>query len=164
MKTYLLILFSTLLTFGCLSMDLDNYGPGKMPVPELMAAPDTLYIGDQALVMDTYLLRDFMPTSNPNSNSLSASLTIKTTDLTPFPESLTADAAWIVNIIDVWDTYLSGANTPPSQTGAHELRKVARNGPMWNTGLVVEVIVRLRHTDGSTYLLRAPNQRIMRTG
>lgn len=162
MKQILLCLtFCTTLS-ACSLFDGDD-GPGMLPLSQLRAAPDTLTLGDQNLVLRAFMWRDFQPISPPDGKPLIAIFWVYSADSTALPAGLTADAAWVVSGENVWDTYLTDEEPPPSEQQPYQLHKIAREGPKWGPGIEVDAVVRLRDERGESYLVRAPSQYISRT-
>ena len=127
----------------------------------LLSAPLSGKIEKRQYVLSTYLWRDFMPISPPGGKPLIASIRVSASDNKAFPSSLTVDRLWALKDAgQVWETELAGEGR---QTAANQLEKVARNGPKWEPGTKVDVVVRLEDKDNRTYLLRAAQQLISRT-
>ncbi len=90
-----------------------------------------------------------------------ASIRVSASDKKAFPASLKVDRLWVIKDEgQVWETELAGVGRQPT---ANQLEKVARNGPKWEPGTKVDVVVRLVDKDNRTYLLRAAQQLISRT-
>ncbi len=71
----LLSLLTTTLFIQCSDSDSVSVPP-DIPIETLLAAPDTLNIEDQSIVLTTYLWRDFQPLSPPNGKPLIAPMKI----------------------------------------------------------------------------------------
>jgi hypothetical protein len=84
-------------------------------------------------------------------------------DLQPFAVDLDAGRLWAINGRDVWETAFSEENRPRDGLHLHQLEKVARGGPKWETGIQVEVVVRVVTRSGLSFLLRATGQPVHRT-
>lgn len=164
MKKNFIIIASLVFIASCtLFGDKEEY-PGDIPIQELLAAPETLYIDNQPFLLRTYMWRDFQPISPPNGKPLIAIFWVYSADSTQIPEYLTANAAWIINEDKIWYTKLTGEAAPPSHLQPYELYEVARNGPKWGPDIEVDVVVQLQNNkDGSKHLIRASNQFIGRT-
>lgn len=159
---YILLCLALIVLPACALFGGDE-GPGALPLSELRSAPDTLTLGDQQLVLRTAMWRDFQPISPPEGKPLIALFWIYAADSTALPAGLTADAAWVVNGEEVWDTYFTDEEPPPGEQRPYQLYEVAREGPTWGPQIEVDAVVRVRDGDGASYLLRAPAQRIGRT-
>jgi hypothetical protein len=140
-------------------------GPFTPSVPwkELLAAPLQIEIDGRQYALETFLWRDFMPPSEPNGSPLAAVVNITAIDGLPFPAEIGSNRLWVVNGEEVWETGFSGENRPRDAAHPHQLEKYASGGPKWDTGIQVEVVVRVTTLSGKTYLLRATKQIIGRT-
>ncbi len=135
----------------------------SIPLEELLSAPEQVAVGGRTFRLETFLWRDFMPVSPPGGSALMAVLEITANDLQPFPADLGSDRLWVINGSEVWETDFSGENRPRDQAHPHQLEKLAGGGPKWETGIEVEVVVRLAGPSARGLLLRAPAQTIART-
>ncbi|MEW6411346.1 MAG: hypothetical protein AB1483_02605 [Candidatus Zixiibacteriota bacterium] len=126
----------------------------------LLSAPLKLQIDECRLGMDAYLWRDFMPISPPDGQPLAASINISTLDSGILAPSIIPLRLWVVKSdSEVWQT-----DIPTEQIRRYEtfLEFPATDGPKWEPGISVEVIVELRKDDQS-YYLRASDVLIHRT-
>lgn len=128
---------------------------------ELSAAPTTTAIGGRTLSLETYLWRDFQPSSPPNGKPLVVVARIRSTDGSPIPATVVVTGLWVVNAGEVW-TASPREETRRAPNGSM-FEVVAREGPKWGPGISVDVVVGLRDGNGEVSLLRAPAQRINRT-
>lgn len=126
----------------------------------LRDAPTQVRVNGYSLVMETYLGRDFMPAAPPDGQPMVAVLRIRTADGRPFPAGVTADRVSVVNGDQVW-TAATHQEHPSQQ--ANTLEVVARDGPKWDPGTKVDVVVYLHDAARREYRLRAPDQLIQRT-
>lgn len=127
----------------------------------LLSAPETVEIDGRQYVLETYLWRDFMPISPPGGKPLMASIRVSAKDERAFPAGLKVDRLWVVSDAQqVWETELGDDVRQPS---ASQLETVARNGPKWEPGTSVDVVIRLLDGNNRSYLLRASRQQIGRT-
>jgi len=101
-----------------------------------------------------------MPVSPPNGEPLNAVIYIGTIDSSAIPHLLNAEAIYIVNGNDVWSSYFSDEVLP--ENSSFRLAKIARNGPKWNPGIYVNVVVLLT-IDKEQKLLKASDQYIYRS-
>jgi hypothetical protein len=127
---------------------------------EFATIPTVVQVDGRELTLEAHLWRDFQPVAPPDGWPLVAVLFIKTTDGSAFPAGVTADQVKVVYGEQVW-TAPTRQEHPSSQPGVLEV--VAREGPKWGPHVNVDVVVRLRGTDGEVHLVRAPGQRIGRT-
>lgn len=146
---------------GCSMLTSGDDGSVEIPIAELRSAPEFISINGTPLSLRTFMWRDFMPISPPGGKPLIALFQIATSDSSPIPHGLDADAAWVVNGSQVWNTFFEDEN--PSQPLPYQLERVARDGPKWGPQIEVDAVVRMHEADGTTHLLRATNQTIHRT-
>lgn len=126
----------------------------------LMSAPLKLKIDDSQLTMDPYLWRDFMPISPPDGQPLAASINISTLDSNQFDPNIIPIKLWVVKSdSEVWQADISAEGVRRNESF---IEFSVADGPKWEPGISVEVIVELRKSDQS-YYLRASDVVIHRT-
>jgi hypothetical protein len=134
--------------------------PSDPPLSELLSAPTRIVVDGQALTLTAFLSRDFMPSSPPDGRPLGGVLRIKTEDGSSVRATVTADTSWIINKAELW---ASAVEQRPRSETAPNYEVVVRGGPKWSPDITVDVVVRLRDSQGRSILLRAPDQRIIAT-
>jgi hypothetical protein len=137
-----------------------NPGTPSLPLEDLLAAPLEIAITGRQFTLESFVYRDFMPGDNAGGSALIAVVNLTAADLQPFPADIDGTRIWVVNGERVWETDFSDESRPRDQARLHQLQKVARDGPKWNVGTQVEVIVRVKTRTGSSHLLRAAKQTI----
>jgi hypothetical protein len=137
--------------------------PPEIPIEQLLAAPDTLVIDSSAIILNTYMYRDFMPISPPDGKPLIAIVDIAKPDSSNLPAGLSADAIWIINGQQIWKSWFSNEQPPADWIRPNLLKRVARKGPKWGPDIYVDTVVRVIGPNGEKYLLRAQHQYIGRT-
>jgi len=152
------------LALGCLAFIVGcgstPASPSDLPTSKLSSAPTRIVADGQALTLTAFLSRDFMPISPPDGKPLGGVLRIQTDDRSPVPASVRADTSWVIYDTEVWSTTVeqrARVETAPN----YEV--IARNGPKWGPDVTVDVVVRLRDSNGRVFLLRAPGQTIIGT-
>ena len=157
-----ILLFAVIVTLGLVGIILLDRS-SEVSLTTLQSAPDLIAIDDRKYKLETILWRNFGLIFPPENSLLIAVVKVVPYYSFPsnlaFPSNLDADHLWIVNGKEVWSTSFSDETHPEVK---FRLEKVARNGPKWDTGIQVDVIVRLVHDHQNTYLLRAPNQTILK--
>jgi hypothetical protein len=113
---------------------------------------------DPALRLTAELWRDFMPISPPGGKPLMAALTLESVEGV-FPEGLKVSAVTLLNGQQRW----SAEKWDVEQTGSNSMRIVVREGPKWDVGTEVEVILELMDAQGATHMVRSLPQTIGRT-
>lgn len=137
--------------------------PPKPPKPDLSSAQDTIRIAGVQLVLETYLWRDFMPVSPPDGKPLRAAVNLIPVNSENLPPNITMDKIWIINGKEIWSDTLTYTGQKTSGTNIPTLKMMAQNGPKWEPGSLVKVIVRVKDDQGKIYLLQAKDQEIQKT-
>lgn len=132
-----------------------------VPTGDLRAAPVTVMVGQQALVLVPSLWRDFQPISPPDGKPLVAVLRVKANDGAALASTFHVDGAWVIYGAEVWTASVGEEKLASPSPVYYEV--VARDGPKWGPNVSVDVVVRIREPSGSSKLLRAAAQLIQRT-
>jgi hypothetical protein len=134
------------------------------PEPVLAAvtnAPTTLTVGSSPVTVNGNAWRDFMPGPGApaGGSGLMVTASVQTNQATPLPADLTIGSVWVLNGDQLWSTTQveNRRDTPFVQTG------VARNGPRWDPGAQVTLVVGVRTGDGPEQFVRAQAVPIGRT-
>ena len=90
-----------------------------------------------------------------------ATLQVQTGDGSAVPMTVTADMVWLVRGTEVWSGVPREERPRRDTAPIYEL--VARNGPVWEPGVLVDVVVQLRDAKGRVSRLRAANQLVRGT-
>ena len=131
------------------------------PTGDLQAAPASVIVGRQTLVLVPSLWRDFQPVSPPDGKPLVAVLRVQATDGAALAATFHVDGAWVINGAEVWTASVGEEKLASPNPVYYEV--VARDGPKWGPNVSVDVVVRIRESSGSSQLLRAAAQLIRRT-
>ena len=157
------LLFGFALLLSVLLCNASSVGAqGDVSVDELLSAPEEIEIGNRMYVLDVFLWRDFMPFCPPNDRPLIASISVTATDSLEVLKSIDVDRIWIVNGGDVWESGFSSEERARHSSHNH-LEKIARGGPKWSTGIMVDVVVMVIDGSDNIYLIKASDQPINRT-
>ncbi len=131
------------------------------PVPrDVLRAPERATVGDVTVRLETYLYRDFAPSSPPDGKPLIAGLRVSSVNGGALPSWLGADSVWVLNSAAVWVAKVV-QEQPRSDPSYVDV--VAREGPKWGPGIEVDVVVQLHDAGGNRVFLRARAQSIHRT-
>jgi hypothetical protein len=132
------------------------------PVPPagFRSAPAIVQVAGQSLTLETFLWRDFQPSSPPDGKPLLVVVRVHAAGDIAVSDAVRFDGVWVVNGADVWGSKLDAT---PYASLVPYLEGTARNGPKWGPGIRVDVVVRLRDANGGAVLLRARDQLIART-
>ena len=129
----------------------------------LADSPGRVTIDGRDYTLEAYLWRDFMPGPDPGKRGLIALVWLTAADGRPVDHRLTLDGLWLLRDGEAVAMRFSDEPRPMEPRRRHQLERIARDGPLWPTGIEVDVIVRIRDTAGHTYWLRAVRQPIHRT-
>lgn len=130
----------------------------SIPLDDLLAAPLAIEFNGRAFSLETFLFRDLMPTVDPGGSPLIAVVYLTADDGQAFPDEVDCRRIWVVNGERIWETTFKDETRPRSINHINQLEKVARDGPQWEIGARVEVVVRVTSSIGGTRLLRATGQ------
>jgi hypothetical protein len=142
-----------LVSVGC-----QNPVTPSLSMEDLLTAPFAIEIAGRQFTIETALYRDFMPGDHADGSALFAVVLITATDGQPFPAEVDSTRLWVVYGKWVWETDFQDEIRPRDQAHLYQLEKVARDGPKWDVGAQVDVIVRVAGSTGSPQLLRATGQ------
>ena len=135
--------------------------PSIVSLQDLQMAPEEIEINGTEYTLETLLIRDFMPVYTRGGRPLLALVRVKAPGETAISSKIDATRLWVVKGIEIWETELASLERP---TIGDTLEKVGRDGPKWEPGISVDVVVRIIDLkSGKNYLLKASNQAIHRT-
>ena len=135
--------------------------PSAVPLQDLQAAPKRIEINGIEYTLETHLNRDFMPVSPPDGQPLVALIKVKAPGETAISSKIDATRLWVVKGKEIWETGFTGEERP---TIGDTLEKIGRDGPKWEPGISVDVVVEIIDLkSGKSYLLKASNQAIHRS-
>ena len=77
------------------------------------------------------------------------------------PSNIKVDAFWVINGDQVWSGILSKEER--ATTPLHTRQIIIRDGPKWETGNYVDLVIRLLDDEENTYWLKEENLLIERT-
>jgi len=111
---------------------------------------DTLNIDMQNLVLETELYRDFFPGGGiPEKRGLTASLNVRNIDSLLIEDNVDIVTLYVINGEQIW------ISTPESNDNYSIpdfiLHRVSNDGPEWDTGNYVDVVVEIRGFSSSAY-------------
>ena len=112
-KKYLITLILTAIVISAVLLGY-TLSQSSIDVDELLAAPEQIEIQNRQYTLDSYIWRNFMPSPQPDRDSLIASVTINATDLQEFPSSINADKLWVIKSPgEIWGTAFTNENPTP---------------------------------------------------
>jgi hypothetical protein len=127
-------------------------GPSASLPPEAHGALEQIYVDGHAYTLQVDLYRDLMPGPAPTPKRGVGGTIFLTPDRESDPPAgIRADKAWLVNGSEVWGTV-----PQPLQTFAadrqHHLSLSVRDGPTWDAGSKVDVILRFSTASGTYFI------------
>ena len=152
-----LILLFVLVVFSC-----------KTPTSSLTDTPSILssatkevIISDFYYTLSARLWRDFQPISPPDGKPLVLVVDIIESNSKNIPSSVVVDSFWVINGDQIWSGLLSTEDH--STAPLNKRRIIIRNGPKWEPGIYVDLVVRLLDRDQNIHWLKEENLLIKRT-
>jgi hypothetical protein len=149
------LVFLTLLFTGC---GRNPSAPIVQVPPEIANAPNEIVVGGTTLRLETYLWRDFQPSTSPDTRLL-AQLRIQAGTGNLIPPGLAVEKAWLILDHEAWVSTPRQEGPPSSESN---LEYMSRGGPSWSVGALITAVVQVRDASNNSYLLRAAPQAIGR--
>jgi hypothetical protein len=127
-------------------------GPASTLPPEARGALEQIYVDGHAYTLQVDLYRDLMPGPAPTpKRGVGGTIFLTPDTQSDPPAGMRADKAWLVNRADVWETV-----PQPLQTFAvdrqHHLGLSVRDGPTWDAGLKVDVVLQFTTSSGTYFI------------
>jgi hypothetical protein len=127
-------------------------GPSSTLPPEARGALEQIYVDGHAYTLQVDLYRDLMPGPAPTPKRGVGGTIFLTPDRESDPPAgMRAEKAWLVNGADVWETV-----PQPLQTFAvdrqHHLSLSVRDGPTWDAGAKVDVVLQFSTSSGPYFI------------
>jgi len=157
----LMTIFIVLISYSCQK---DNIEGELSNDPEFIEslytnASDTVNIDNQDLILETEIYRDFFPGGpiNNKDSRLVATIWIVNIDSTSINQNLSISKLYVINSNQVW---VSGPETNPDNLyPEYELYLSSKDGPKWETGIAVDVVISITDlTNNKEKLLIDRNQ------
>ena len=127
-------------------------GPSASLPPEARGALDQIYVDGHSYKLDVDLYRDLMPGPAPTpKRGVGGTIFLTPEAESDAPAGMRADKAWLVNGADVWETV-----PQPLPTFAvdrqHHLSLAVRDGPTWDAGSKVDVVLQFSTASGTYFI------------
>jgi hypothetical protein len=135
--------------------------PDSASASTLTTVPTVVVVEGKTFTLGASLWRDFQPISPPDGKPMIAVLHVQSSDGSAVPTTITADMVWLVHGTDVWSGVPREERSRQDTAPIYEL--VARDGPKWEPGVLVDVVVQLRDASGRASRLRVANQLVRAT-
>lgn len=138
---------------GCSEEPIDGYLVPRSYVTAIDGAPDTLSLSGQALVIDAWLGRDFMPTAPSDGRPLSAGVFLRTVTGDSVAVQPADPALFVIYGDEVW--VVPAAMRRASAYAPRDGYDIfAGNGPKWGPYVFADVVGTFA-ADGATWTLAA---------
>lgn len=134
--------------------------PGILTPPDIAAVPETLTVESRSYIVESFLWRDFMPVCPPNGDPMIAHIRVIAIDSLAVPPGSDAVYLWVFKNGEMWGSYFTDERLYYEMP--YELVRIARCGPKWETGILVDVVVKVMIGD-ACYFLKEEDVRIVRT-
>ncbi|HEX2079098.1 MAG TPA: hypothetical protein VHG08_15345 [Longimicrobium sp.] len=128
------------------------------PLEALVAAPETIVVGDVHVAAAATLWIDRMPgpaiegRNDPPGDPLQGHFDVHSVDGRPLPRGLRLEGAWLVGADSVWPLAVAPSDT--SRAGSPWIARRARGVPVWPGEQSADLVVRLGRPDGTSQLVR----------
>lgn len=136
-------------------------GATSLSLGELSAASTEIQVQDRRYVLNGYIWRDFMPVSPADGLPMQAVITLVDVNGLDIPAEVGMERLWVISGAEVWEAKFS--DELRHRASGDRMEKIARDGPKWEPGTVVNAVVRLTVSDGQKYLLRASHLTVEQT-
>lgn len=133
----------------------------NIPETELNAAQPVVTIDQVTYTAEVFPYRDFMPGPSEQERGMIAITGICRSDSLELPQSLHLERVWIFYGHERWFTELSEER--PDYRGNFCRQAVARGGPKWEPGSMVDVVIGFSIGDSGVYLIRTATTKVERT-
>jgi hypothetical protein len=142
-----------LLAAGC-GGAVGSPGPSASLPPEARGALEQIHVDGHSYTLQVDLYRDLMPGPAPTpKRGVGGTIFLTPAAQSDPPAGMRADKAWLTNGADVWETV-----PQPLQTFAvdrqHHLSLSVRDGPTWDAGAKVDVVLQFSTSSGSYFIQR----------
>jgi len=148
----LLALVPVVLVLAACGGAVGSPGPSSTLPPEARGALEQVFADGHAYTLQVDLYRDLMPGPAPTpKRGVGGTIFLKPDTAGDAPQGMRSDAAWLVNGSEVWETL-----PQPLQTFAvdrqHHLSLSVRDGPTWDAGAKIDVILKFSTSSGSYFI------------
>jgi len=127
----------------------------SLTISELLASPESLLVDGVKLSANVYLNRDFFPQSPPQGRPLAAFVFLNGSPAGTLPPSVSDVYVWAIrDSSEVWRAAAPFEFIDWSRNGAYEF--IASDGPLWDPGILVDVVVGVRTSPTSVSLVLFP--------
>ena len=121
----------------------------SLTVEQLLAAPDSLRVGDTTLtIVQLYAWRSYNWLTPADSSALSVGVTLDGSPPGTFPTSVSDVYLWAIrDSSEVWSTTMGWIGGSPDREYSTD------SGPFWPTGILIDVVIGVRTSPTQVSLL-----------
>ena len=120
---------------------------------EARAALEQIHVDGRSYTVQVDLYRDMMPGPAPTARrGVGGTIFLRADVESDVPQGMRAEKAWLINGADVWDTVPTPLQTLTVDRRYH-LSLGVRDGPVWDVGRSVDVVLQFS-TDSGTYFIQ----------
>ena len=156
----MITILTVIAAVGCGDKEPATTAPNTPPEVDPQTVPEMIEIDGVEFTLSTYLWRDFMPITDENGRELAAVVYVATADSSMFPSDISADLMWVYYKNDIWGAALENGSQPDYN---FRIKKSANGGPKWETGILVDVVVRLIDDEGKYFYIKETDAVVERT-
>ncbi|WP_289028597.1 hypothetical protein [uncultured Paraglaciecola sp.] len=110
----------------------------QLTIAELNSVSTETDVGENTIILAPYLWRNFQPGGEESNSNLRASVTLADVNYREIT-TLSTSYIYVINNDEIWFTKLT--EQPQSTEQAYEIDFGAVDGPKWDTGIYVDVVV-----------------------
>jgi hypothetical protein len=145
-----------LLILGLISCDKSKLN--KDLAQELRESPETIALGNNRLVLTTYLWRDFMPIAEENGSPLACVNNLTDVDSNAISSAIHLKKQYVIHGNEIWEAdYMNSTNETE-----FILQGFVNGGPKWGPDIQVDVVCEFEYL-GNIYRILAKSQHIEAT-
>jgi len=151
------LVFLILVLAGC-GEDYEGSVVRPFEATEIAAIPDTLHSDANHLIIESSVNRDFQPICPEDGRPMTGSIRLKDINEVPLGLSVSEATLYVISSNKMWvrDLVVRG----PYDTRPHQLEMYASEGPKWEPGLVVDIVVLFRDEKGEQFRIKEENVKI----
>ena len=127
-------------------------GPPATVPPEARSAPDRISVDGRSYTLKGDLYRDLMPGPAPTAQrGVGGTIFLRADVASDAPQGMRADKAWLIKGAEFWETAPQPLQTFAADRVNH-LSLSVRDGPTWDAGARVDVILQFSTASGTYFV------------
>lgn len=160
MKNIILIILALVVVLGSCKKEKDegNIKNDSSFAEELRSSPENISLGNNNLILTTYLWRDFMPPSEEDGSKMMCINKLTEVDSIPILNTITLKKQYVIKGNEIWTAEYSDIKIG----NEHILEGVVRDGPKWGPDIEVDVVCEFEDS-GTMHRILAKSQWINKT-